>query len=392
VTGAKNEFVPPTAVIMSAAVLVTLLALVHAATSQSTTSGGNTSNGYDFLLDSLTTGILTLFCIFTFFFLLLTVWCIVALIIARGHRAPYMFLLPALILTTFGNGGNIALEVFLNMSSWYYIPTQLIEALEAIQWFFANWAILLLFLSIMAVLWNRETALDVATEGAAGRRHRLFTVTYAVITLILFALGLAGPIVYLDAVQKYDIATNQIVYFDPIAWLEERRKVWRSIRYAFNSIVVLTGVVVIVSTIRLWRAGRGAGIRDKITNAMLYIVSPLYAAYNLVTVAFTVAFSDRGPPATRSQTTFEAVTLVDNLLLLLLYFAVAFTLVVMSVNGKNWNIQEGTVQPSDVPTQQPVQANSVQPMSQPADHHAEAEPQMHEVQVHTQQEITQIPA
>lgn len=72
---------------------------------------------------------------------------------------------------------------------------------------------------------------------------------------------------------------------------------------------------------------------------MLYAVCPLYAAYNLSTIAFAIALSDRLlPPDNRSQTTYEAVTLANNLMLLLPYFAVIFTLVFMSINKKHWNI------------------------------------------------------
>jgi hypothetical protein len=193
---------------------IALLALVHPVASQSTTSGGNTAyGGYgpDFQIDPLTSVcilgiiifiaysqcqiiqvILSLFCIFTFLFLLLTGWCFVTLILARGHRAPYALLLPALILSTLANANNIALEVFLNMPYWYNLPTQLQPALEAIGLFFTNWAILLLFLSIIAVLRNRETALHTTTEGKAGGYKLIFTVVYAVLALTLFVLGTAG--------------------------------------------------------------------------------------------------------------------------------------------------------------------------------------------------------
>jgi hypothetical protein len=88
-------------------------------------------------------------------------------------------------------------------------------------------------------------------------------------------------------------------------------------------------------------------IACQITNTMLYAICPLYAAYNLSTIAFAIALSDRFlPPASRSQTTYEAVTLANNLVLLLSHFAVAFTLVFMSVNKKNWKIM---VQPSMFP-------------------------------------------
>lgn len=384
---------------MFAVTTFVLLALAHPVISQSPSSGGSDNNsgvGPDFQPDPLTTvcnptsnnfrffdltvpniqGILTLFCIFTFFFLLLTGWCFVTLILARGHRAPYALLFPALILSVLANGANIGLEIFLNMPSWYNLPTQLQPALEAIGLFFTNLAILLLFLSIIAVLWDRETAIHAATEGKACRRNHGFTVVYAVLAFILFVLGIAGPAVYIYAIRKYFIALNAIDFnFDTNAsleqyqlelWLNQRQKVWNDLFYTFDAFVVLTGVVVAVSTILLWRAGRAAGIRDKvlayhsfvsaesdnpilcqITNIMFYAVAPLYAAYNLFTFIFTIVFSNHGLPATSSQAAFEAATLAQNLLLLGSYFVVAFVLIFMS-NRTNWIIQGGTVQPSTV--------------------------------------------
>lgn len=352
---------------MLAAVSVALLGLLHRAAAQSTSTGGSDYNGYgpDFEPDPLTSGILAFFCIFTFFFILLTGWCFVALVLARGHRAPYAFLFPALVLTVLENGNNVALEVFLNMPFWYYLPTQLEPALEAIGWFFTNWAILLLFLSIIAVLWNRQTALRIATAGKAGSCNHALTVIYAVLALILFVLGTTAPAVYVNTIRKYLIVMNQITSeFDANTaleeaqleqWFNQQQNLTYAIGYAFSSFVVFTGIVVVVSTLLLWRAGRAAGIKDKIINFMLYAVTPLYAAYNLFTFIFTIVFSNRGLPPTSSQTTFESAVLANNILLLLSYFAVAFSLVFMTINRTNWNIGGGNVQPTQQHLSQPTQ-------------------------------------
>jgi len=135
-------------------------------------------------------------------------------------------------------------------------------------------------------------------------------------------------------------------------WLDQRRKVWHALDYSFNSFVIVTGVVVLVSTIQLWNAARASHIRDKITDRMLYVVAPLYALYTLFTLIFTIVFSERGLPATITQTTYEGAILAMNLLLLLSYFAVAFALVLMSISRANWDIPGATVQPTNVPTQQ----------------------------------------
>jgi hypothetical protein len=79
---------------------------------------------------------------------------------------------------------------------------------------------------------------------------------------------------------------------------------------------------------------------------MLYVVTPFYVAYTLFTFIFTIVFSERGlANAGTSITTMEGAIVANNALLLSSYFAVAFTLVLMSANRTNWNIRGGTVQP-----------------------------------------------
>ncbi|KIM71419.1 hypothetical protein PILCRDRAFT_830340 [Piloderma croceum F 1598] len=382
-------FVHQPLTVMLIAALVPLLALVHPVICQSTTAGGNIyeGDGPDFQPDSLTIGILALFCLFTLFFFVLTVWCFVALILARGHRSPYAFLFPALIFSVLGNADNIALEIILNMPSWYTFPTQLQPALEAIALFFTNWAILLLFLSLVALLWNRETALYAATEGKAGRRYHAFTAIYAILAVLLFALGTAAPAIYIDALRKYLIALNEVNFefdenpsLDQYAlenWFYQQSKVSNDVNYTFNTFVVLAGIVVVASTGLLWSAHRAAGIRDKLTDHMLFVVAPLYAFYNIVTFIFSIVFSNHGLPPNSSQTTIESATLAQNLLLLLFYFAVAFAILFLSINRKNWNAQGGTMHPiGNVATKQYwAQPYNSQPIGQPAYYYNGPQPQ-----------------
>ena len=80
--------------------------------------------------------------------------------------------------------------------------------------------------------------------------------------------------VYIDAIRRYLIAINEISLFSSTnasraraeleTWFDQRRKVWNNLNYAFSSFIIFTGPVVTVSTILLWRAGRVAGIRDKV--------------------------------------------------------------------------------------------------------------------------------
>jgi len=210
---------------------------------------------------------------------------------------------------------------------------------------FNHWAILLLFLSIISVLRNREAAVYNATGGKeAGRRNYGFTVAYAILAIIIFVLGTAGPAVYVDTMRKFTTARNGIdlrLNPDGLVEIAEFSSLHGDIEYVFSSVVVLTGVVVVVSTIMLWRACRAAGVRDKITNNMLKVVTPVYLGYNLFTFVFPFLFLNIS--STSAFMTLEITMLAHNFLSSTLYLAVAFTLLRMASNRTDWNIQGGAV-------------------------------------------------
>jgi len=76
---------------------------------------------------------------------------------------------------------------------------------------------------------------------------------------------------------------------------------------------------------------------------MLYVVTPLYTIYSLFTLGLMVIFSNNGLLPFTKQNTLEAATLTNNGLLLSAYFAVAFALVLISVNRNNWKIGGGCI-------------------------------------------------
>jgi hypothetical protein len=94
------------------------------------------------------------------------------------------------------------------------------------------------------VLWNRETAVHTATGGIAGRRNNVVTVVHAVLAVLLFALGTAGPAVFLTG------------NFGPTPSALGT--------YSFGSFVILTEITILVWTVLLWRASRAAGVTDKV--------------------------------------------------------------------------------------------------------------------------------
>ena len=209
-------------------------------------------------------GTLAISCIFTLLFLLLIGWCFVALISARGHRSPYAFLFPTIIFAFIANADNIAYIVVDNLPPYYDLPVYLFPALDAVYDLFYNWSTLLLFLALVAVLWNRESAIRVATEGKAGRRIPALIAVHAVLVVIMLVLGTAGPAVFVDALAKYETSYSASAEED----FQQQLKVYYKLNYAFNTFVVLTGVDIALSTFLLWSACRAAHITDKVNQPL----------------------------------------------------------------------------------------------------------------------------
>jgi hypothetical protein len=76
----------------------------------------------------------------------------------------------------------------------------------------------------------------------------------------------------------------------------------------------------------------------QITNTMLHIVAPLYAAYNLFNLIFLILFSPHVLLLVYGLGNVEGIILANNLVLLLSYFGVASVLLVLSINKDCWNV------------------------------------------------------
>ena len=161
----------------------------------------------------------------------------------------------------------------LSHTSQYNLPAQLHLALDASNWLFTNWTILLMFLSVVAVLSNREVAIYAKTGGKVGRRNHGFLVVYTTLATILFMVGTAGPAFYFLSVRKYQRTLNEINFeFSATALPEKGATLWCEQSHVwglgdiFDAFVVLAGVVVVVSTVLLWQKVGAAGIKDKVCN------------------------------------------------------------------------------------------------------------------------------
>jgi hypothetical protein len=85
-------------------------------------------------------------------------------------------------------------------------------------------------------------------------------------------------------------------------------------------------------------------IAVQITNTMVHVIAPLSATYSLFAMLFLVVNSNQGPPPTSNV--MAGAILAWDLLSMLVYLVIAFTLITMSSDETNWNIQGGAVQPS----------------------------------------------
>ncbi|KAJ6613583.1 hypothetical protein B0H10DRAFT_215982 [Mycena sp. CBHHK59/15] len=296
---------------------------------------GEGDNGFH--PDPLTAGLFGILCVFVFVFGAFTIWSFIALLISRGHRSPYALLFPTLILFAWSNGTYIALIVLENIPSLQIfadtLPVLLLPVLSFLSRIFNNWALVLQYLAVLAVVWNRERALRTATEGTAGVRHPVRSVVHAVLATLMLVFGTAAEGLNLDTnVQYY---TGGELRLDRKAILH-RILVYQQLTYVFATFAVLSGVDVAVSASLLWRAWRRAEMRDKITNLMLYAVVPLYSALCIIIMAFTIVFSPSGLPDSATIETFEGAYLADSLLTTLFSLGVIGVLLAMSAKRTNW--------------------------------------------------------
>ncbi|KAJ6591061.1 hypothetical protein DFH09DRAFT_1273744 [Mycena vulgaris] len=286
--------------------------------------------------DPLTTGTFALLCIFAITFGALIIWTFITLFLSRGHRSPYAFLLPALVFFAWSNAAYMAEVILDNIPALSFsdsLPVMLYPTLVFVSSLLNDWGVVLQFLAVLAVIWNRESALRVATEGKFGGHYPALTVLHAVLAGLTFILGTAA--------EGYNMDTNVRYYISPDfllpSELDHRIIVYQQLFYAYTSFAILTAIDVVVSTALLWRAWKNAAIPDKITNILLYAVVPIYSLLSLAIMIFTIMFSPSGIPNSASLAVFEGANLASQLLINGLSIAVIFTILIMSTKKANWN-------------------------------------------------------
>ncbi|KAJ7747912.1 hypothetical protein DFH07DRAFT_1062620 [Mycena maculata] len=295
----------------------------------------NTENGFH--PDPLTTGTFALLCIFAVAFGILSIVTFVVLLTARGHRTPYALLLPTLALFSLSNDTYIALLVLENISDLYLsdsYPALLLPAISFVSNLFNNWAVVLQFLVVIAVVWNRESVLRTATEGKFGGHHPAVIALHVALATLTFIFGTAAEALNMATnVQYYTTDT----FSSDDGTLQHRLVQYQQLNYVYASFAILTAVDVIVSAVLLWRAWRKAVIPDRITALVLFAIVPVYGAFSLVLMVFTILFSPSGISDSASITVFEGANLANNLLATLLSITIMIIILAMSSKKAHWN-------------------------------------------------------
>ncbi|KAJ7216629.1 hypothetical protein GGX14DRAFT_696363 [Mycena pura] len=316
-------------------------------------------DGFDsgFHPDPLTTGTFAILCIFALLYGVLSIWNFVALLVARGHRAPHALLLPTIVLWGWSNGVNMATIVLNNIDLEFDDLT--FPALNFAFNLTYDWASLLFFLAIIAVLRNREAALQRATtDGKTGNggHHPVLMALHVLLAALLFILGTAAPAIVLDAYAKFYNSEFDFEFsnFEAEATLDHRLSIATNLYYAFDAFAVLTCVDIAATAVVVWRRWKKAGVSDKITNTMLYAVVPLYCIMSLLIMIFTILFSPSGLPQTDSRSTFESASLANNLLVNGLFIVIVGIILVAGVKKAWWGTNDAApVQQQQWTTAQP---------------------------------------
>ncbi|KAJ7326487.1 hypothetical protein DFH08DRAFT_340609 [Mycena albidolilacea] len=295
-------------------------------------------DGDSFHPDPLTAALFAIVCIFALLYGALAIWNFVALFTSRGHRSPYAFLLPTIAFSAWSNAAYIAWIILENIpaldaNSFFGsdLPVLLIPSLGFVYGLFWDWAVVLQFLVIIAVLWNRETALRTVTDGKFGGHHPVLIALHATLATLTFIFGTACEAYGMDTNVKL---TN--IDFD-FSDYHHRILVRQQLSYVFNTFAVLMVVDVAVTTTLLWRAWKKAEVSDKITNLMLYVLVPIYFVFGLLLVIFTILFSPSGLSNDADVSVWEGANLAYSILVTGVSITILFFILALSIKKQYWN-------------------------------------------------------
>jgi hypothetical protein len=196
--------------------------------------------------------------IFAFLFVLQIVHCCIATLVMRGHRLPYLVLLPTILFTTISLLAILSYTaVFASAGGTINLRTDLI----GVFLFFRNWSLTLIFVAIIAFLWEREATICARSNGK--RNVPLLMVHLALIAL-LFIFGTAHAAS--NSSLRHDAARG-LSRANTLAYIR-RIKTTNGLAYTFFAILILSAVDVIVTAFTVSKAAKNGPKSDKVCATM----------------------------------------------------------------------------------------------------------------------------
>ncbi|KAJ6463882.1 hypothetical protein C8R45DRAFT_502311 [Mycena sanguinolenta] len=304
--------------------------------------------------DSLTMGTFAVLCIFAVLYSVLFLWSFIPIISGRGHRLPYLVLLPTVVFAAWSNATYGATIVLNNIPALEAndifeteLPVLLLPALGFVSDLFYHWTFVFQFAVVILLLRNREAALRATSAGRdalgpVGAASMVMNAVHVALAVLAFTFGTAHAGLEMATSVKYDNVNN----YDSIFGVDglapdylHRIHVEQQLYWTHNSFIILTSIDVVATTVVLWRAWRKAGLTDTITTRLLTVLAPLYSVFCILLMAFTIIFSPSGlaGTATASNNTIESSNLADNILVTGSSIAILFVILTLSVRRAWWD-------------------------------------------------------
>ncbi|KAF7366677.1 hypothetical protein MSAN_00925600 [Mycena sanguinolenta] len=340
--------------------------------------------------DSLTMGTFAVLCIFAVCYSVLFLWSFVPIISGRGHRLPYLVLLPTVVFAAWSNatyGASIVLENIpaLNANDIFLteLPVLLLPSLAFVSNLLYYWSFVLQFVVVILLLRNREAALRATpagrdASGPVGTASMVRNAVHVALALLAFTFGTASAGLEMATSVKYDNPDTYSTIFGLDGTGEadylHRLHVQSQLFWTHNSFIVLTGIDVVATTVVVWRGWRKAGLTDTITSRLLTVLAPLYSLFCILVMAFTIVFSPSGPAGSDRATlnTIESSNLADNILVTGSSIAILFFILAISVRRVWWDADAyggsgmaASVKQQEYWAQQPPYTYAAAPPSQP---------------------------
>ncbi|KAK7019858.1 hypothetical protein R3P38DRAFT_2782164 [Favolaschia claudopus] len=283
---------------------------------QFTDVGTRLGNASVFHPDPLTAVLLGFIGLFTLLYIATLVRTNYAL---RGHPCPraFRFLTSAISMFLFSNIIYIVTLILNNTPPvdgasgyWSGLPFMLTPTLSFVINLFEKGGIVLQFLTIVSVIWHRETALLNTSEGKYGGHPGTLIIIHTALVVMTCVFGIASEAYSLD----FYVKVSQGSRLKGQEYLH-RALVRQQLGYVFNAFAILMTVDVAVTTILLRRGWTKARVSDKITNSFLSALVPIYSVYGLLLMIFTITFSPSGLGAVITFTAYEGLLLAHTILI-----------------------------------------------------------------------------